>query len=218
MDETKPEHEWKNKFGEEYTDRNILSFNALNKLYMKNYGISRSDLNAEFLAKATLDKDPTEIKFLEIGCNVGNQLNMIQEFDFNNLWGIEIQKHALDIARKRGNFNIVEGNAYDIPFKNNFFDIVFTSGLLIHIPPKKIHDVLEEIYRCTSDYIWGFEYYTPQGYETIKYHGKNEIMWKTDFPQYYLNWFDDLKLVHKKILKYKDNDNLDIMFLLKKTK
>lgn len=215
---TKPEKEWEGKFGEEYTNRNIMSPIALNKLYSKIYGITRISLNAEFFSKAAFDKDPTELKFLEVGCNVGNQLNMVRELDYNNLWGIDISEHALKIARQRSDFNIVNGNALDIPFKDNFFDMVFTSGLLIHIPPHKIHTVLDEIYRCSSKYIWGFEYYYPSEIKETKYRNEDNLMWKANYPKLFLDRFDNLKLVHKKLIKYKDNNNVDVMYLLKKTK
>lgn len=216
MKKSKPEEYWEGNFGTEYTNRNNLSITELNKLYIKKYGLSRSILNAEFLSKAAFNKDPSELKFLEVGCNVGNQLNIIDSFDYKNLWGIDISKHALKIARQRGNFNIVNGNVLDIPFKDNFFDMVFTSGLLIHIPPHKIHEALDEIYRCTSKYIWGFEYYHARDFKEVKYRDENNLMWKANYPQLFLDRFNNLELVHKKLLKYSDNEDIDVMYLLRK--
>jgi len=134
-----------------------------------------------------------------------------------DLWGIELQDYAVEVARKRtSGLNIVKGTAFDIPFKNGFFDLVFTSGVLIHISPDDIDKVLDEIYRCTSKYIWGLEYYNPEGYQMINYRGQDNLLWKTDFSKLFLDRFSDLKLVQKKILKYANNDNLDIMYLLEK--
>jgi len=50
--------------------------------------------------------------------------------------------------------NIIHGVADDIPFKDGYFDMVFTSGVLIHISPGNINRVLDEIYRCSREYIW----------------------------------------------------------------
>jgi len=54
----------------------------------------------------------------------------------NNLYGIELQQYAIEKAKaltKR--INIIHGVADDIPFKDGYFDMVFTSGVLIHIHP-----------------------------------------------------------------------------------
>jgi len=94
-------------------------------------------------------------RVLEVGCNVGNQLLLLKEMGYTNLWGIELQDYAVEIARKRtSGINIVKGSAFDIPYKDAFFDLVFTSGVLIHIPPDHINKVLDEIYRCTNRYIY----------------------------------------------------------------
>lgn len=204
---------WSGDFGQEYTKRNIFGAEELDKFYIRNYGISRTKLNEEFLDRLNLHR------ILEVGCNVGDQLILLEKMKYNDLWGIELQDYAVDIALKRVssvNINIIKGSALDIPYKNNFFDLVFTSGLLVHISPDDIGNVLDEIYRCTNRYIWGFEYYTQNGYQMINYRGKDNVLWKTDFSKLFLDKFSDLRLVRKRIIKYKDNDNLDIMYLLKK--
>ncbi len=112
--------------------------------------------------------------------------------------------------------NIIEGNTFDIPFKDNYFDLVFTSGVLIHINPENINKALDELYRCSNSYIWGFEYFIPVGYEMIQYRGKEELLWKTDFSRLFLDRFSDLFLVKKKIIKYTNSKNEDMMYLLRK--
>jgi hypothetical protein len=87
---------------------------------------------------------------------------------------------------------------------------------LIHISPDDIDKVLDEIYRCTNKYILGFEYYNPDKYQMVTYRGNDNLLWKTNFPKLFLDKFADLKLVQKKIIKYTNNDNLDVMYLLEK--
>ena len=48
--------------------------------------------------------------------------------------------------------------------------------------------------------------------------GGDNLLWKTDFAKLFLDRFPDLRLVCKKIVKYKNNNNLDIMYLLEKCK
>jgi len=179
--------------------------------YKKTYGISRTEMNKKFLGR--LNKN---MKILEVGSNVGNQLLCLQKMGFKRLFGIEISDYAVELSKQRTkNINIIQGSAFDIPFRDGYFDLVFTSGLLIHVSPKDIKRVLDEIYRCASKYIWGFEYYsdilTP-----ITYRSKNNLLWKRDFLQLYLRKFPLLTLVKEEKYKYLSNDNVDFMFLLKK--
>lgn len=64
-------------------------------------------------------------------------------------------------------------------------------------------------------YIWGFEYYANE-YTEIIYRGQRNLLWKANFPKIYTDNFPELKIVNTKFLKYLDNDNIDVMFLLKK--
>ena len=53
---TKQMEEWAGKFGEEYTDRNLMSLDELDQLYTDKFGISRTELNKEFLDDLTRKK------------------------------------------------------------------------------------------------------------------------------------------------------------------
>ena len=48
--------EWSGKFGEEYTDRNLMPLEELDQLYINNFGISRTELNKEFLGDLEIGK------------------------------------------------------------------------------------------------------------------------------------------------------------------
>ncbi len=203
--------EWSGDFGKEYTDRNPLTSEEAERLYLDNYGIRRSDMNAEFLRP--LDR---EIKILEVGSNVGIQLQLLQEDGFRNLYGLELQAHAVELSKNcTKGINIIQGSAFDIPFKDDFFDLVFTSGVLIHIAPEDVHLVMDGMYRCSSRFIWGFEYYADT-YTPLEYRGRKGLLWKTDFARLFLARFPDLELVKERRFKYLDSDNLDTMFLLQK--
>lgn len=208
---TRAEEVWSGKLGKEYTDRNLMSPDELDQQCIDNYGISRTGLNEEFLGDLNVDR------ILEVGCNVGNQLLLLKKMGYTNLWGIELQDYAVEIARKRtSGIGIMKGSAFDIPYGDAFFDLVFTAGLLIHISPDDIDKVLDEMHRCTNRYIWGFEYYSPDDYQMINYRGENDLLWKTDFAKLFLDRFPDLRLVRKEVLPYRRNDNLDIIYLLEK--
>ena len=208
---TKQMETWGGGFGEEYTNRNTVSFNDMENLYKERFGITRTEMNSKFIGG--FDRD---MKILEVGSNVGNQLLCLQEMGFNNLYGVELQSYAVELSKSRTKrINIIEGSAFDVPYKDSYFDLVFTSGVLIHINPSDISMAVKEIYRCAKNYIWGFEYYADK-YTEILYRGHKDLLWKTDFTKLYCKQFSDLQLVQEKRFKYIDNDNVNSMFLLKK--
>jgi pseudaminic acid biosynthesis-associated methylase len=211
MDEiTEQMKEWMGEFGREYTDRNFLSLEQMEDLCKRNYGVTQTELNERFLRGI----DPS-IRILEVGSNIGNQLLCLQRMGFSNLYGIEVQSYVVELSKSRTRrINIIEGSAFDIPYKDGYFDLVFTAGLLIHIKPSDIALVLREIHRCTRKYIWGFEYYSDH-YTEIPYRGNKNLLWKANFERIYLDQFADLELVKKQHLKYLENENIDTMFLLR---
>ena len=203
--------QWSSEFGKEYTERNPHTIEVMDGLYKKQFGLSRTELNSTFL-----DNFDRSIKILEVGSNVGAQLHGLQSIGFENLYGIEIQPYAVEVSKQNTkNINLIQGSALDIPFKDSYFDLVFTSGVLIHINPDDLNIVMGEIYRCTSENIWGFEYYADK-YTEIPYRGRGNLLWKAPFAKLYLDEFRDLELVKEKRIKYLDNDNVDSMFLIKK--
>ena len=203
---------WSGGFGREYTDRNALGFEELEALYQKNYGVTRSELNETFLEG--IDRSA---RILEVGSNIGNQLLFLRMMGFRDLHGIELQLYAIEQSKTRtAGIKIIQGSGLDIPFKDKTFDLVFTSGLLIHIAPRDIKKVMSEIYRCTKEYIWGLEYYSAK-YVEINYREHNNLLWKADFSKLYRDTFVDLEMVREKRLQYTYDSNVDSMFLLKKT-
>ena len=74
---------------------------------------------------------------------------------------------------------------------------------------------MREIYRCTSEYIWGFEYYADK-YSEVSYRGRRNLLWKAPFAKLYQDQFRDLELVKEKPIKYLTSDNVDSMFLIRK--
>lgn len=202
---------WGGEFGRKYTDRNTLSLQEVEDLCKRNYGVTQTELNERFLKGIN-----RSIRILEVGSNIGNQLLCLQRMGFSNLYGIELQSYAVELSKSRTrNINIIQGSAFDIPYKDRYFDLVFTAGVLIHIEPSDMALALREIHRCTREYIWGFEYYSDQ-YTEIPYRGHRNLLWKSDFAGLYLNQFGDLELVKEERLKYLDSDNVDTIFLLKK--
>jgi pseudaminic acid biosynthesis-associated methylase len=209
--------EWGKEFGNEYTKRNLFTAEEVDNAYLLEYGVTRTSMNKLFLD--LLDRD---IKILEVGTNIGLQLNLLSKLGFKNLYGIEINPSAIEISHKINEslpIYIIKASAFDIPFKDDFFDLVYTSGVLIHIHPNDISSATKEIYRCTNKYIWCFEYFAREGYKEIIYRGKSNLLWKTDFKKVFFNNFPKLTLIKEQLFPYKNEpDLIDQMFLLEKNK
>jgi|SRR3989344_2277876 len=200
---------WSSRFGEEYAKRNYRSNKELDRFYVKNLGVPRSKINKAFLKKLKLNN------ILEVGCNVGNQLTMLQGQGFKNLYGVEIYGQAVELSKQTTkDLNIIHGSGFDIPFRDSCFDLVFTSGVLIHINPRHIKKLMAEIYRTSKKYIWGVEYYHPK-YINIDYRGNKNYLWKGNFAKIYLDYFPKLKLVKEERYE-KIKNNIWTSFLLKK--
>jgi len=185
---------WTSDFGKEYSSRNLYkSIEDHNLSYIDFYGKTKDELNKEILSNL-----PKSLKILEVGSNVGFQLASLQRFGFSNLCGIEIQRDCVDVAKKlwKG-IDIIQASGFDIPFKDNHFDLVFTNNVLIHISPDDINIVLKEMNRVSSKYIYGFEYYSEE-YESVEYRSHKDLLWKTDFEKLFLNNFTELKSIFSK--------------------
>ena len=138
--QTTQEQTWQGHFGKGYTDRNMMSPVELDSFHQQTYGISRTEMNADFIG--FLDRS---VKILEVGANVGDQLACLRAMDFQNLHGIELQSYAVEVSKRRKGINIIQGSAFDLPYRDGHFDLVFTSGVLIHIAPTDLLNVLREI-------------------------------------------------------------------------
>ncbi len=205
----KPVHVWQGKFGRNYTDRNNHTWNELDKIHTKLYGMTRSYLNTIFL-----ENIPRDIKILEIGTNIGSQLGMLSRMGFTSLHGIEVQAYALEKARQNlPGADLRQASADAIPFPDKSFDLVFTSGVLIHISPMERDKVISEMIRCSRKWIWGFEYFSQESVE-ITYHGNSGLMWKMDFCQLFLDANPLAQVVLRRKIPYIADQNIDEMYLI----
>src|SRR5689334_22485660 len=155
---TKQMEVWNGQFGVEYTKRNAVTLDEYDANHERDFGVKRSTLNAEFLGAL-----PRDARILEIGTNVGNQLGLLARLGFTNLYGVELQWGAIEQARQRvPRTNIVQGSAFEVPFRDAWFDVVFTSNVLIHFALGDVTKVMGEMVRCSSRYVWGSEYWAAQ--------------------------------------------------------
>ena len=73
---------------------------------------------------------------LEVGCGIESLLNSIAGLGWNGV-GIDYSPTALKLAHIRlintqQQVDLIRGNAYNLPFRNQSFDLVMSTGLLEH--------------------------------------------------------------------------------------
>jgi pseudaminic acid biosynthesis-associated methylase len=204
---------WTGQFGRDYTARNRFESDAaFNDFYVKRYGGPRDALFSEWLSVL-----PRDARILEVGANIGNQLRCMQRIGFTRLYGVEIQRHCIEESRKTyENIDIVEGTGFDIPFKDGWFDLVFTNNVLIHIAPGDLPRMQREIHRVSGGRIMGFEYFAPE-FTDIPYRGNTNLLWKADYAKLYRENCPGLTAEREQLFPCLDEPgNTDKLFLLKK--
>lgn len=201
---------WSGGFGKGYNDRNTWTVKGFDQFYKKTWGTTRTAMNQDFLRGLKINN------VMEMGANIGLQLRHLQSMKFENLYGVEVQWDAVERAKKlTDHINIIQGSAFDLPFKDKYFDLVFTSGVLIHIHPDDQKRAMREMYRVSKKYIWGFEYFNEKVQE-IPYRGHRNVLWKNDFPKLWMKNCPGLKLVKMKKYQYVGQDIQDVMYLFEK--
>jgi pseudaminic acid biosynthesis-associated methylase len=166
---------WKSQFGREYTDRN------------DHEKPERIDAWRRLLGGIK------PVRALEVGCNVGWNLEYLRRLGVHELFGVEPQSYAVTRAKARG-FEVKQGTAFELPFSDASMDLVFTSGVLIHISPATIGDAIDEMYRVSKRWIVAIEYDHPTETE-INYRGHEGALWKRDHGALWRTRHPDLREV-----------------------
>lgn len=169
---------WENEFGRAYTDRNVI------------------DWSARLTAFANILQGLPVKLVLEVGCNRGHNLVALADIldPDTDIIGVEPNRYALELARQASSkVGVLHGHAFDIPFKDGYFDLVFTAGVLIHISLADLPLALAEIYRVSRRYILAIEYFA-ETETVIQYRGYDNLLWKRNFVHCYQSQFPDLAL------------------------
>ena len=185
---------WGGEFGDSYVDRNLDTVEG------------RDPFWTDLLARL----DVTNA--LEVGVNIGpNQYWLATHLGAENTAGVEINPKALEMARERvPGADLRLAPARELPFDDSSFDLVFTTGVLIHQPDDEIDAVMGEIHRASRRYIMAGEYFAEQR-EEVPYHGQSGALWRDDFGGRYQRLFPDLELIDEKFIAWADGNVWDDM-------
>ena len=114
-------------------------------------------------------------KICEAGCNIGNNLSSFSEnFD---ILGIDMNENAIKEAQRRfPNFSFKQTDIKETGLSDSSFDLVFTRGVLIHIPTIELNEVMKELFRISKKWILNFEYFGDDG-KMIKWKRGDDLLW-----------------------------------------
>jgi len=121
------------------------------KNWIDEYWKSRNHPHRQVILNTLTDLFPFD-SLLEVGCNCGPNLSLIQKrFPSVKLVGVDINRKAILEAHKRlSNVVLHRWRADKLAFSNKIFDILLTDALLIYIEPREIRKVIEEFIRVTK--------------------------------------------------------------------
>ena len=123
---------------------------------------------------------------LEVGCNAGWNLLAIQSVNPSiELHGVDLNASAVEEARQQG-IEAQVGSAVSIAglFDAGSMDLVFTAGVLIHIPPADLEAVMRAIIATSAKYVLAVEYHADVETE-VEYRGQTGALWKRPFGKLY---------------------------------
>ncbi|HSW61888.1 MAG TPA: pseudaminic acid biosynthesis-associated methylase [Dissulfurispiraceae bacterium] len=205
---------WQGDFGDKYTSRNIGNVRNNEAMFAK---IQHAMFEAAFLTKKnvhTAVRDPESV--IEFGAGSGeNILAMKARWTNAHYSAVEINPKAYKHLSIIKGLDIHLESVYDVDVEPA--EVVLTKGLLIHIPPERINDVYDQLYKHSRRYIVICEYYNPVPVE-VPYRGHAGRLWKRDFAGEMLDRFKGLRLVDYGFKYHRDRDPQDDItwFILEK--
>jgi SAM-dependent methyltransferase len=155
---------WSGPFGNKYLERNPQVEPARESFWSEIYELC-SDAN----------------RYLEVGSGPGVNLRVLKALGAET-WGCDVNQKAVDMSGKHA--SAVKASGYDLPFRDGWFDMVFTAGVLIHQQPRSVGSFCHELARCSKTYVMAMEYWA-KDFEEIDYRGQPESLWKGPYDTIY---------------------------------
>jgi pseudaminic acid biosynthesis-associated methylase len=156
---------WSSTFGDDYTNRNQVDW----RLRMPFWKMIEERTGAR--------------SYFELGCNAGWNLSAIRrQFPDVNVVGSDINEQASRQAHM-ARLNVINMLDFikEVPGK---FEMVFTAGVLIHIEPEHLKDVMQDLIAKSLRYVLAIEY-AAEVETIVEYRGHTEKCWKRPYGKLY---------------------------------
>jgi pseudaminic acid biosynthesis-associated methylase len=178
-DRTPQERLWAGEFGNDYIIRNrdgaLLDNNRalFDKILSRTQGVTSA---------------------IEFGANIGNNLRVLRELlPESELHSVEINATAAAEIQAWGGATVEVASLLDFE-PSRQWDLSFTKGVLIHLPPEALPSIYDKLVAASSRYVMVCEYYNPSPVE-VSYRGHEHALFKRDFAGEILDAHPELRLV-----------------------
>jgi SAM-dependent methyltransferase len=125
------------------------------------------------------------VRALDFGCGFGRHLQNLSRIPGANIYGCDISDKMVAMARARSGLPDAEERIQLIeprgrlPFDDGFFDVVFTSEVLIHIDTTDLPQVLGELWRVARSVVLHIE--NPEVDASFRENDAHDGCWRHDF-------------------------------------
>jgi len=167
----------------------------------------KGEVRSQFLVRIVKRYAKPNERILEIGCNVGRNLNYLFLAGFKELSGIEISESAVQLLKVTYPEMARHAKIYNAPaeevlgeLKDGEFDVVFTMAVLAHIHPES-EWTFPEIVRITKKLL-------------ITIEDERGSTWG-HFPRNYKETFEPLEMKQVKVLNCRDVEGLGSNFFVR---
>jgi len=147
---------------------NLKFYKDLYDNLYKNYGYNSEDNDIHYrffmggIIKPCLEKKLIEFdSLLDIGCSFGAGLGYFEKLG-KEIYGIDVSEVAINGARKKG-FNCEIGSVTNLPYPDNFVDIIISTDVIEHVKPEDQEFAFKEMFRVSKKYIAHNISSTPEG-------------------------------------------------------
>ena len=156
--------------------------------------------------KATIElgermKLTKDSRVLDIGSGLGGPARRLAETYGCHVTGIDLTQAFCDAAETMSEWvkigdrvTFQQGDATALPFADESVDLVFTSGVLIHVAPDELERAVREIVRVARHYVLCVEYFSHEP-QQVTYRGREGYLFKRDFGKFYLEQFPALRVL-----------------------
>lgn len=100
---------------------------------------------SQLLREHDVNSYPETMRVLDAGCGTGGTLQRLQGYAFAA--GIDACEEALELCRKRGLHELVQGSVAEMPFADGSFDLILSFDVLYHRKVKDDMAALKEFRR-----------------------------------------------------------------------
>lgn len=122
---------------------------------------------------------------LEVGCNWGPNLTALRDTDPTlKLRGVDVNPAAIAEAQA-ATLDVRECPAREVGERwPHRFGLVFTAGVLIHVPPVDLIPTMKSIIKASNRHVLAVEY-AAEDEEEIDYRGQAGRLWKRPYGEMY---------------------------------